>query len=645
MNTSSSRARVTRILGTMVFGGLLAGLSSFAVVAQQNTPPAPPGAGFTPAPATTQPAEPAAPNTVHLLPAAATEAEKAQREAWRIQMLHAPRKKGACYTANYPDTQLHEVPCKAPPNHVFPPHPGPTTETVGNGVTDYVANPTSPITLADGSFDAVSASSVQTVNAMAGGVNGTNMFSLQLNSERFKTSVCTSALGPKCRGWVQFVYDNSAQDAYVQYWLLNDDFTPFTVPCPGVWTPYGGYCYQSAATSTTTFPMQAKATDLQNMSVTGSGTGVTVTWNGAMISAPDTGIIPDLASNWSDAEFNVFGDGGAGEASFSGNTTITVRVQVETGINIAPNCIVASYTGETNNLNLISTPTMEPKKQYPSIIFDEGNATTPQSCATSVGDPHVTTFDGLYYDFYASGDYVLADAGPDFIVQARQESGAKVFNNPNVTMNTAVAVQMGSNRVLIYDSPERVVVNGKATTVANNQIIDLPGGVYLMHVGALYVVSRQTGELVRAQLYNGWMDLMVGLGHRTRSSAHGIMASPSKTALSLRDGTVLKEPVSANDLYQRFAKSWVVQPNESLFTEHPVAFAAPAKLVTAADLDPAAYAKAHDACAAAGVADPAHLDSCTLDTAVFKNTVAIKAFTHAITPRIALKPVELNAPK
>ena len=100
--------------------------------------------------------------------------------------------------------------------------------------------------------------------------------------------------------------------------------------------------------------------------------------------------------------------------------------------------------------------------------------------------------------------------------------------------------------------------------------------------------------------------------------------------------------MSANDLYQRFAKSWLVQPNESLFTEHPVAFAVPAKLITAADLDPAARAKAHAACAAAGVIDPAHLDSCTLDTAVFKNTVAINAFTHAITPRIALNPVELE---
>ena len=583
-----------------------------------------------------------APATVTLLPPAVTESEKAQRDAWRVQLLHTPRRKGGCFTATYPDTQWREVPCKAAPKHIFPPRPGSHLNTVGNGITDYVANPSSPITLAVGSFDAVNSSGVQSEMSGPGGVDGLNLFSLQLNSEYFVTSSCTAALGPKCRGWVQFVYDNDVQDAYVQYWLLNYDFTAFTGACPSPWAPYAGYCYQTAETSLTTFPTQATAADLLHMSVSGSGAGVTVYWNGSMISAPDTGIIPDLASNWYDAEFNVFGDGGGGQAVFNPGTSITVRTEVDTGINIVPDCVVASYTGETNNLNLVSTPTMEPKKQYPSIIFNESDGASAASCATSVGDPHVTTFDGLYYNFYASGDYVLADAGPDFVVQARQESGAKVFNNPNVTMNTAVAVQMGSNRILIYDSPERVVVNGATTTVANNQIVSLPGGVYLMRVGELYVVSRETGELVRAQLNNGWMDLTVGLGHRARSVAHGIMASPTQNALSLRDGTVLKEPVSTSDLYQRFAKSWLVQTNESLFTEHPVAFAAPVRQITAADLNPQTAAQARAACVAAGVTEVEHLDSCTLDTAVFKDTVAIKAFTHAITPRLTLKPVELG---
>lgn len=161
----------------------------------------------------------------------------------------------------------------------------------------------------------------------------------------------------------------------------------------------------------------------------------------------------------------MFGDGGGGQAAFTGTTSITVRTQVDSSANIAPNCVPTSYTVETNNLNLVSTPTTEPKTQYASIVFNESSANTQSSCSTTVGDPHITTFDGLYYDFYASGDFVLADAGPDFIVQVRQESGSKVFNNPNVSMNTAVAVQTGSNRIAIYDSPQRVLVNGKTTSM------------------------------------------------------------------------------------------------------------------------------------------------------------------------------------
>jgi hypothetical protein len=585
-------------------------------------------------------------NTVPKLAPAKTAAEQAQREAWREKMARTPRKSGACYKATYPDTTWHEVPCKPAPKHYFPPRPGVHTDTIGNGTTDYVAQPANSMSMAEGSFDSVSTTSVQTEDAGSGGVNGPNLFSLQLNSEYVNTKQCTAALGPKCRGWVQFVYDNSAQDAYVQYWLLNDDFTPFTAGCPGAWQPNSGYCVQTSPMSAQTFTSEATSADLQDMKVFGTvGTGVTVYWGGSMISAPDIGAVPDLASNWFDAEFNVFGDGGAGQAVFSGTTSITVRTQVDTGINVAPDCYFISYTGETNNLNLISTPAIEPKKQYPSIIFIQGSANTPASCSTSVGDPHITTFDGLYYSFYASGDFVLADAGPDFIVQGRQESGAKVFSNPNVSMNTAVAAQMGSNHIAIYDSPQRVVVNGKTTSVANNQIINLSDGVAVLRLGSLYVLTRSNGDLVRAQLNNGWMDITVGLGRRARSSTHGILASPTGSALSMRDGTVLKEPVSGDDLYQRYAKSWLVQPKESLFADKAIPFAAPAQLITAADLDKAAYAQARAACTAAGVTDATHLDSCTLDTAVFKSKVAIKAFTRAMPARLEIKPVAVSALK
>lgn len=562
----------------------------------------------------------------------------AQRETWRLKLVHTARPKKACYTATYPETQWREVACTIPPHRFFGPRRGPMLDTVGNG-NDYVAQPASPITLANGSFDSVTnATSLATQGAGTGGVNGNNFFTLQLNSNFFTTSVCSGGAS-SCKGFAQFVYDNSSSSAYIQYWLVSYG----SAACPGGWSAYGGDCVRNASNGVAA-PMALSVADLHDMKLTGSaasGGSLMLYVGGSMVSTPGDDILPDLASNWGDAEFNVFGDGGGGQAVFNSGATLVVRTQVETGSNILPDCVIGGWTLETNNLNLVSTPTVVPKQQYPSIVFDESNAagTSSASCSTSVGDTHVTTFDGLYYDFQASGDFILADAGPDFIVQARQESGAKVFNNPNVTMNTAVAVRMGANRIAIYDDPPRVLINGKLTSVADNAIVTLPGDVYLMRGGSAYVVTRATGEMMRAQLYNGWLDVTVGLGHRPRANTHGILASPSNVALAMRNGTQLRQPVSAVDLYQRYAPSWLVQPKESLFAEQTVKYVAPAKLFYASDLAPQVYEQARAACAAAGVTDGTHLDACTLDAAVLKNTIAVKAFTHAIPPRIALRPV------
>lgn len=590
---------------------------------------------------TDKPAEQLAEQRV--LPPAIAQSSKEQREAWRVKLVHTARPKtNACYEATYPDTQWHEVACTKPPKHYFGPRRGAVAATVGNQ-DDFVAQPTSPITTAEGSFDSVTGvTSESTTGATAGqGTNGSNMFTLQLNSNFFNTSVC-HGLGSKCQGFAQFVYDSSVNQGFIQYWLISPGAS-----CPSGWSPVVGDCVQNAPSAVDGPSGGVTIADLGDMKITGagaSGGSLTLYVGGFIKSVPGGSVIPDLASNWGAAEFNVFGDGGGGQAVFNSGSTMVVRTQVDTGTNIAPDCVINGWTAETNSLDLVSTPTIVPKAQYPSIVFDQSNvSSTPQSCSTSVGDPHITTFDGLYYDFYAAGDYVMADAGPDFKVQVRQESGAKVFNNPNVTMNTAIAVQMGSSRIAIYDSPTKVVLNGKTITLADNNLMSLPDNVSLFRLGSLYIITRNTGELVRAQLNNGWMDVTVGLGHRARSSAQGIMASPSRSALSMRDGTKLIEPVSTTDLYQRYAKSWLVQPNESLFAEHTVAFAAPARLFTAADLDPAAATTARQACAAAGVTDKDLLESCTLDSVVLKSPVATRAFSHAITPRLTIRPVELKA--
>jgi hypothetical protein len=86
----------------------------------------------------------------------------------------------------------------------------------------------------------------------------------------------------------------------------------------------------------------------------------------------------------------------------------------------------------------------------PAIVSRQSNAPgTMASCqaAKGLGDTHLTTFDGLLYDFQAAGDFILAETGPDFVVQTRQVSGAPTW--PNASVNKAVATRMGKTRVAV----------------------------------------------------------------------------------------------------------------------------------------------------------------------------------------------------
>jgi hypothetical protein len=102
-------------------------------------------------------------------------------------------------------------------------------------------------------------------------------------------------------------------------------------------------------------------------------------------------IFPALSDFWHTAEFGVYGMCCRSEAFFTGNPTIAARLAVTTasGTKTKPQCPRGIknggvVTGESNNLKLMPTPSQWPKRNWPAIVFTEGNPTnnpTP-SCAT-----------------------------------------------------------------------------------------------------------------------------------------------------------------------------------------------------------------------------------------------------------------------
>ncbi len=137
---------------------------------------------------------------------------------------------------------------------------------------------------------------------------------------------------------------------------------------------------------------------------------------------------------------------GGGTASFNAGASANTRIEIIYGGTTAPNCVAQGFTAEKNNLSFGPTaPTAT--APGPAVIFQEsiaGGATSNCAAASTIGDTHLRTFNGLFYDFQAAGDFTLAEVDPGFSVQTRQVSGTPTW--PNATVNKAVAARFGNDQ-------------------------------------------------------------------------------------------------------------------------------------------------------------------------------------------------------
>jgi len=581
------------------------------------------------------------------------------REEWNAAMQRLAFPKKGCFTSAYPRIEWREIPCKAPPPYPQPPRRSGTPANIVGGLSgDFDAHVPGALSSVTGSFDSVPAGISETgtdPNTHVAGI--ANVFSLQLNTGPFSTPMCKGAnYPPMCNGFQQFVFDSADSSIYIQYWLLD-----YGTNCPSGWTFFLNQGEPDCYTSTTPTPVPAVTiADLKQITMkatadpSGNDALIFTIGLGNPINATNQDSVLNLAPNWQDAEFNVFGDGWGTQAVFGDDTTLSVRTSVDDGTTIAPFCQTNSFTGETNDLTL--TPPCCPYGVYngaqPAIVFTQSNKPGETSMCingTSVGDTHLSTVYGLLYDFQASGDFVLVETDHDFMVQTRQASGAPRW--PNASVNKAVAVRLGQNRVAICLDPARLEIDGKRADLGDGKSLTLPGGVQVSRSGDLYVVARKSGEVVRAQLNaptsHGWIDVSVDVGRWPQVKARGLLGNPTGVTdqIATRFGTVLREPVSFTDLYRRYADSWRVPKDESMICKDmKLETGIPTQPFYASDLDPKQRERALAVCRAAGVKNEALLEACVLDTTVIGNETAAKVFARLPAPRaVAPRPVTVQA--
>ena len=512
----------------------------------------------------------------------------------------------------------------------------------GGGSNDFAAKPTGTISSADGSFASLSAGLTESGLVNNTGSPVTDAYTLQLNTNFFTSTACAGSPNANCKGWEQFVYENNAtaHRAFIQYWLIQ-----YNTTCPGGWIQFmfpppstDIYCFRNSPGAVSISAGQP-VSNFGNMTLTGavsaSSDGVAMTVGGTAFTTAGSNAV-NAAAGWTDAEFNVFGDAGGGQANFGTNSTIAVKTTVHNGTKNAPTCSMESFTGETNNLTLVGTSPI-PTQASPAVQFNQSNIPgSVASCATAagIGDTHLSTFGGLFYDFQAAGDFVLAQTGKDFIVQTRQVSGAPTW--PNATVNKAVATRMGDTRVALCTAPSRLEVDGAPAEVGDGKTLSLPSGVDILRTGNVYVVVDQSGNSMRAELNDTYINVSVGLGHWP-AKVRGILANANGhvNQIEARTGAVLATPFAFADLYHRYADSWRVPASESLLSvcgDREIETGIPKKPFYANNLDRKVYQRARAVCTAAGVKEKAILDACTLDVAVIGRETAAIVFVGMHAP-------------
>ena len=224
------------------------------------------------------------------------------------------------------------------------------------------------------------------------------------------------------------------------------------------------------------------------------------------------------------------------------------------------------------------------------------------------GDPHITTANGIHYDFQAAGEFVSLRTANGLEIQTRQAPIATTFNpgpDPHdglatcVSLNIAVAARVGNHRVsyapnlsgvpdpsglqlrvdgaLTTLGPSGLALSGGgriAKTAASGGLeIDFPdNSVLLVTPGWWFSESKWylNINVVRAPGMSGTD------ANATTPDTGGIAGTivPGSWLPALPDGSSMGTMPSAlhdryADLYQKFANAWRVTGNSSLFDYAP----------------------------------------------------------------------------
>jgi len=412
---------------------------------------------------------------------------------------------------------------------------GPTTgsasQLVGNGFDDVATETTTTVGQSVGTFPVISGLTSETGGSGCfGGSFTSDCYSLQLNSNVFVGT--SSYFTGSTIAWEQFVYSNSFQQLFIQYWLINyiggsRTSCPTTPPPGGTgWFEYYPDCYANSPVLIVPGG-KISATNLGKVTLSGFANSAGSPGNdivqlcisgGSCYSVTLTDGIVNLYQHWTQSEFNVFGDGGGSEANFNFGTSIQVSTALldESGSAIASSCANNGTTGETNNLFLQGcdgSPSISSGISFAECIGAAGQST----CASPFINPSTGT--SLSSSSIAAGGSVTDKATLSGGI-APTGTMAFFYSASNTCPNTG-ATQIGT--------PVTVSDNGAYTSASQT----------FATAGTYYVYAVYSGDGTNNGATSACEPLVVGStapALRTTLSANTIVAGGSASDTATLSG-------------------------------------------------------------------------------------------------------------
>jgi hypothetical protein len=257
-------------------------------------------------------------------------------------------------------------------------------------------------------------------------------------------------------------------------------------------------------------------------------------------------------------------------------------------------------------------------------------------------DTHITTFDGLYYNFQAAGEFVLARstvAGDPFQVQIRLQPYA---NSAAVSIITQAAVAVSATDRLTFDATRSAPVyyDGQALALTNGVAVTRGDATVTQLTTTSWQVQYASGEAVSISQFDGFLNVDTALaGPASAGTVQGLLGTDGGNPandLMLPNGTVLAQPVSSADLYTQFADAWRVTQQSSLLdygngqttaTFTDASF--PSDAISLSTLPASVLLNAANLVAAAGITDPAAAQGALEDYLLTGNAGIIAADAQA----------------